>query len=301
MTIRLDMRRAVTEAGAALGDSAEVVREFFARRLGEDGGFEGRDGGSDLYYTVFGLEAALSLEMRIGYERVTDYLEEFDGGQSLDLVHLAALVRCRTNLFECGDPDIEPATRAAMTARLMQFHCADGGFSTSLGAERGHVYGSFLALGICQDLQINDLDPEAVLASVQSLQMLDGGYSNEPTMSVSATAATAAAVTILHYLRRPIPELAVDWLLARAAPAGGFAALPVSPDIVVPDLLSTATALHALSLAGVCLDKVRERNLDYLDSLWSTRGGFQGHPADEVLDCEYTYYGLLALGDLVGP
>ncbi len=295
------MRRAVTEAGAALGDSAEAVSEFFARHLGEEGGFEGRDGGSDLYYTVFGLEAALALGIRIPYERVTDYVTGFGAGQSLDLVHLAALVRCRTNLFECGDPDIEASTRATMVDRLMQFRCADGGFSTSLGAARGHVYGSFLALGICQDLQVDDLDPEAVLASVQSLRMPDGGYSNESTTNVSATAATAAAIAILHYLRRPIPASAVAWLLERAAPAGGFSALPVDPDIVVPDLLSTATALHALYLAGTCLDTIRERNLDYLDSLWSTQGGFHGHPADEVLDCEYTYYGLLSLGDLIRP
>ena len=47
--------------------------------------------------------------------------------------------------------------------------------------------------------------------------------------------------------------------------------------------------------------RIREMNLDSLDALWSTQGGFQGHPADDVLDCEYTYYGLLSLGDLVGP
>jgi len=53
-------------------------------------------------------------------------------------------------------------------------------------------------------------------------------------------------------------------------------------------------------LAGVDLDEIRERNLDYLDGLWDVQGGFHGHPADDVLDCEYTYYGLLSLGDLVG-
>jgi len=204
-------------------------------------------------------------------------------------------------MVDRGGPDIDPAPRQAMTARLWQFQCPDGGFSTAPGAERGHVYGSFLALGVCQDLQIDDLDPEPLIASVQSLQMPDGGYSNEPTMNVSATAATAAAITILHYLQKPIPESALGWLGDRAAPSGGFAALPLPADMAIPDLLSTATALHALALAGVDLDEIKEKNLDYLDALWSARGGFQGHPADDVLDCEYTYYGLLALGDLVGP
>lgn len=301
MTIRLDMRRAVSRASVALGDSVGVVREFLRGHLDEDGGFQGRDGQSDLYYTVFGLEASIGLDARIPYERVADYLLSFEAGQLLDLVHLACLVRCRANMADHDGKPLDRAMCDAMTARLMQFRCADGGFHTSAGAERGHIYGSFLALGICQDLQIDALDPETLVASVEALRMPDGGYSNEPTMNVSATSATAAAITILYYLQRPIRQSAVQWLADRAAPSGGFVPLPLDTDLAVPDLLSTATALHALTLTNISLDVIREQNLDYLDALWNARGGFQGHPADDVLDCEYTYYGLLALGDLVGP
>jgi len=56
--------------------------------------------------------------------------------------------------------------------------------------------------------------------------------------------------------------------------------------------------LHALSLVGVRMEDARDRHLDYLDSLWNAEGGFRGHWADDVVDCEYTYYGLLALGTL---
>ena len=42
----------------------------------------------------------------------------------------------------------------------------------------------------------------------------------------------------------------------------------------------------------------RERCLDFVDSLWSAEGGFHGHWADDHLDAEYTFYGLLALGHL---
>jgi hypothetical protein len=38
--------------------------------------------------------------------------------------------------------------------------------------------------------------------------------------------------------------------------------------------------------------------LDFVDTLWSADGGFHGHWADDALDVEYTYYGLLALGHL---
>jgi len=71
------------------------------------------------------------------------------------------------------------------------------------------------------------------------------------------------------------------------------------PQAPMPDLLSTATALHALA----CLERevparLRERSLDFIDTLWNAEGGFHGHWADDDLDAEYTFYGLLALGHL---
>jgi hypothetical protein len=66
----------------------------------------------------------------------------------------------------------------------------------------------------------------------------------------------------------------------------------------MPDLLSTAVALHALDGMQVDLTPFKEPCLDFIDSLWSNEGGFHGYWADDVLDIEYTYYGLLALGHL---
>jgi hypothetical protein len=87
-----------------------------------------------------------------------------------------------------------------------------------------------------------------------------------------------------------------DWVFAQAHPQGGFRAVPGAP---LPDLLSTATALHALAaLERRIPSALHERCLDFVDSLWSAEGGFHGHWADEFIDAEYTYYGLLALGHL---
>ena len=93
MTIRLDMRKAVSRASEALGESVDAVRSFLSSHLDDDGGFRGRDGRSDLYYTVFGLEAAMALNANIPYERVSSYLDGFEAGRSLDLVHLGADIR----------------------------------------------------------------------------------------------------------------------------------------------------------------------------------------------------------------
>jgi len=299
MTIRLDMLRVVGRARDALGDSLDAVRGFLYRQLAPDGGFRGRDGHSDLYYTVFGLEASLALGVEIPDERLNAYLSRFGTGESLDLVHLTSLIRCRANMTEKCAGGMNESTREAMAGHLLRHRLPDGGFSTAAGASRGNVYGCFLALGACQDLGLDLRDFEAVGESVRSLQMPDGGYANEPAMTVSATPATAAAVCVLHDLQRAVPESALRWLGDRAGPLGGFTALPLPSDVAVPDLLSTATALHALALLGALPREKRDKHLDYLDSLWSPQGGFRGHGADETVDCEYTYYGLLSLGNLV--
>ena len=104
-------------------------------------------------------------------------------------------------------------------------------------------------------------------------------------------------MTLLHHLGADVPRKAVDWLLARAGPKGGFLPAPDSP---VPDLLSTATALHALAAAHASIGALKEPMLDFVDTLWTGKG-FCGSWADDVVDSEYTFYALLALGHLSLP
>jgi hypothetical protein len=95
-------------------------------------------------------------------------------------------------------------------------------------------------------------------------------------------------------MQSPVPTDTVQWLLARAHPEGGFCASEAAP---MPDLLSTATALHALSGQKVSVAHLKEQTLDFLDTLWTGKA-FCGTWADDEPDCEYTYYGLLAMGHL---
>ena len=100
---------------------------------------------------------------------------------------------------------------------------------------------------------------------------------------------------MLRQLSMPVAPSVGDWLLARGHAGGGFLAAPTAP---LPDLLSTATALHALAGLERDFAPLKERCLDFIDTLWTNEGGFHGHWGDDTLDCEYTYYGLLALGHL---
>jgi hypothetical protein len=275
-----------------LGDAAESVVEFLRSQLQPDGGFADRDGKSDLYYTVFGLEGLIALRADLPSGQVADYLRSFGAGESLDFVHVACLARAWA-AFPVELRRDAPADR--ILAHVESFRSSDGGYHNAPAASRGTIYGCFLALGAYQDLERAMPRTDDMLRCIESLRAEDGGYNNQEDMPLSVTPVTAAAVMLQRHLgQRPDPAVG-DWLLSRVSPQGGFFAVPDAP---MPDLLSTATALHALSALHVDLGPIREPCLDFIDSLWVNRGGFYGNWSEEELDCEYTYYGLLALGHL---
>ena len=279
-------------APKVLGESADKVAAFLRSQMNADGGFKDRAGNSDLYYTVFGIEGLFALRADLPANSLETYLRSFGAGENLDLVHVACLARCWGMLPREA---LEDGVRGAILAHV-QSHCsADGGYNVSAQAESGTIYGCFLALGAYQDLGREIPDAPGIVRCIESLRTDDGGYANQHDLPMGLTPSTAAAVTILRHLDQPVDPKLADWLLARAHGEGGFFATPAAP---IPDLLSTATALHALAVMQTDFSKVKEPTLDFIDTLWSSQGGFFGNWEDDTLDCEYTYYGLLSLGHL---
>jgi prenyltransferase beta subunit len=309
LSIRTELRQAARLGSKLLGDSAGLVRAFLLDQQNDDGGFRGRTNQSDLYYTVFGLEGLLALDFpessprpdadrRTAFGKTRAYLESFGDGAGLDFVHLCCLARAWASLRDTPDELRESRTLAAkLLSRLEQFRSKDGGYNPVAGSERGTAYACFLALGACQDGQAQPPDAAGLARCLSSLQTRDGAWTNELTRGSAAgsTNATAAALTVLRHLGERISPVAGQWLLGRAHPQGGFLAMPQAP---IPDLLSTATALHALAGLQVPLEPVKESCLDFVDSLWTNEGAFHGHWHEQQVDCEYTFYGLLALGHL---
>ena len=274
-----------------LGDSRDLVAGFLRERLNADGSFQNRDGASDLYYTVFGLDALIALQESLPVERTASYLKRFGDGAALDFVHLACLARGWAAIHAAPDE----AMLNRVLARVETFRSTDGGYDTVPGSDRGSAYGAFMALGIYQDLGRELPSPGTVLESLQRLRARDGSYGIDPELPSGITPLTAAAVVASRHLGGEADRAAGMWLLDRCHSSGGFFA---SPDAPMPDLLSTATALHALSALHIPLGGIREACLDFVDSLWTNRGGFFGNWDDEAPDCEYTFYALLALGHL---
>ena len=284
-----------------LGESAELVRGFFARQFSAEGGACDRAGKTDLYYTIFALAGVQTLDLdsirnpqsAIRKTALEKWLAHFGGGAQLDFVHLGALARCWAAV---GLEKMPAGLADTLLARIEAFRSRDGGYDSDEDAAFGNAYGCFVALGAYQDLQREMPEPLRMVQCLKFLETPDGAWANARGLAAGSTNATAAAVAVLHQLGMPVNAGVADWLLARAHPQGGFLAMPEAP---IPDLLSTATALHALA----CLEReipapIRERCLDFIDTLWSAEGGFHGHWADDHLDAEYTFYGLLALGHL---
>jgi hypothetical protein len=275
-----------------LGDSADLVRDYLRSQLTPAGGFADRAGNPDLYYTVFGLEGLFALRADLPTAQVLRYLKSQGAGEQLDFVHLSCLCRCWAGMPKDEHRHI-PAD--AILRKVESFRSADGGYAQEPGEKDGTIYGCFLALGAYQDLGRDLPDVPGVLNCVNRLRAEDGGYANQLDVPLGLTPSTAAAVTLLRQYHQPIPDGTAEWLLSRHAADGGFFATPMTP---MPDLLSTATALHALAGLHANLDPIREPCLDFIDTLWTSKGGFHGTWSDDTLDVEYTYYGLLALGHL---
>ena len=293
MSLRLQLLQVARLAPRLLGDSTDLVRHFLRRQLSPDGAGVDRDGRPDLYYTIFALAGLQALDAEVPSEKVETYLRSHGDGSLLDFVHLSALARCWSVV---GKERMPRELDRTLLERIEAFRKPDGGYEGDTRLTHGTAYGAFVALGAYQDLGHNPPHPLKLIQNLKALETPDGTWSNVPGARIGATIATAGAVTLIRHLGFPVNERVGDWLCARLHEQGGFLAAPGAP---IPDLLSTATTLHALAAMDRRLkSEVHERCLDFLDSLWDSRGGFHGHWADDHLDAEYTFYALLALGHL---
>lgn len=300
MSRRLQMLQVARLATRTLGESAGLVSSFVGSLALPDGSYANRDGRPDLYYTPFALDVLAALDALPTDEHDADralatrtWLDGFGDGAALDFVHRCCLARAWAAQPAGALPT---ERREAMAGGIAAHRAADGGYATQPDAYCGTAYGCFLAVNALADLGRPTVAGEAraeIAGCLGRLRSDDGGWSNAVGQPQGSTTATAAAVATLLSLEQPVPDDAARFLLAQRHPAGGFLAAPDAP---LPDLLSTAVALHALDGLHVEWRDSRDSVLDFLDSLWSAEGAFHGSWADDHADVEYTFYGLVALG-----
>ena len=284
-----------------IGNLPEATRDrhatFLLAAQGEDGGFAGREGGSDLYYSGFALRSLAILGRLDGdpAERAAAFIRGRLGGQEaiidfLSLLYSAMLLETAAGIaiFDEAPPD----WRGRVAAELERFRRDDGGYAMSDEGFSSSTYYSFLVLLCQQLLGVPPVEPDRLVGFIHSRQRDDGGFVELGPMKRSGTNPTAAAIgslIILDAVTDAIREDAGDFLAERQADEGGFAA---NTRIPFPDVLSSFTATLTLQdLDGI--DEVdREAIGRFVASLESGGGGFVAHELDQTPDVEYTFYGL---------
>lgn len=296
MSIRLESLQVARQSKRLLLDSVELIQGFLDSQEAPMGGFQDRGGRVDLYYTVFGLECSVALDRVLDIEKHFDYLKQVQNLNVMDLVHLCSLIRCQNILITLEQRKMDTAFVDQALLALRRFQCHPFGAHPQPGSNHGTAYAAFMVTAALQDLGVTEFLDWGFMQSLAPLEKSSGGWSNEIELPLSATNSTAAAMTVARQCHSSMDPIHRTWLLQQFHPQGGFRAAPQAP---IPDLLSTATALHALAEGSSYLNKTQtELCLDFVDSLWTNKGAFHGHWYDDFVDTEYTFYGLLALGHL---
>ncbi|HEV3448785.1 MAG TPA: prenyltransferase/squalene oxidase repeat-containing protein [Gemmataceae bacterium] len=278
-------------------------RTFLHARQNEDGGFPGRDGGSDLYYTGFALRSLAVLDgLTIDVtDRAAGFLRR-SLTQQASVVDFFSLLYAALLIQINGGPDVfsssPPDWPERVAATLETFRTPDGGYAKTPGSHAGSTYHTFLVCLTYQLLNKTLPRSEVAVQFVRSRQREDGGYVEISPMRRSGTNPTAAAIGILQILDAlGSTDAVIDFLIGMPSVEGGLRANGRAP---LADLLSTFTGLWTLHQLDAMNRIDAHAVLRYAQALELPGGGFRGGLWDDRTDVEYTFYGLAVLA-LVGP
>lgn len=309
----LDDLDALLRAGASTlsGELRERQRRFVLARRQADGGFGGRRGASDLYYTDFALRvltvadaggadgadaggAATAVAEALGLGPVAAFAARA-GQAPRDVVECFNVLNIARMLgrMDANAPNA-PDVKSAAATRLKLAQGARGGYARQPGGMETSAYHTFLGALACEMLEAPFPEPEKAVAEIEKLKRPDGGYADLASGAEGQTNASAAAIAflVMQGAMTSPDAAAVDFLLGMQAPEGGFKACADAPE---SDLLSTFTALVTL----FALDGMKRVDLGaavrWIGRLAGEEGGFRAALSDDEPDIEYTYYGLGAL------
>jgi geranylgeranyl transferase type-2 subunit beta len=262
-----------------------------------DGGFPGREGGSDLYYTSFALRSLSILGELHG--EPADLAAAFLGSRlqsrqsvidALSLIYSAAMLESSAGLDIFAN--VSTDWRQNITAWIETLRRDDGGYAKGSEGIASSTYQTFLVLLCLQLLDLPIPNPDQVITFLLSQRGQDGGFREIRASKRSGTNPTAAAVGALRILGQMTDELrdgVIDCLSDMQTDEGGLRA---NSRIPIADLLSTFTGLWTITDLGagdvLDIDAIRK----YALSLEDQAGGFRGAELDFACDVEYTFYGL---------
>ena len=277
----------------------EEFRTCFLAALDQNGGFRGRKGIGDLYYSAFALRG-LFLLGRLDdpplLSRIAGFLEEQERRKDLSPADILSWTFCASLVNAVQGKEFSPEQMAALLHRWECFRCSDGCFAavSEKSVEKSafsSTYTTFLTAIFYELLGESERSRMIPVEPILARRRSDGGFVELSPLQYSGTNPTAAAVGLLTLLEVPLPEKqkTVDFLCRCQQPDGGFQAHARIP---VSDLLSSFSALMALYDLDAAEQVNRPALRNFVTSLRSPDGGFFGMSLDRQSDVEYTFYGM---------
>ncbi len=280
----------------------ERHRRWLRANQNRDGGFSGREGPSDLYYTGFALRA-LAITQGLTQEianRSAQYLQT-RMVQSATLIDLFSFLVSSFFVQLGGGPDLLNQAQKDWPLRLGNllegFRSPDGGYAKEQQGKSGSTYHTFLALLLMQLCQQEVPQADRIVSFVLNRNREDGGFVEVDAMQRSGTNPTAAGVGTLQILGALTPEIkekVIAFLMrSQSEFEGGFRANERIPSA---DLLSTFTSCWTLEQLGALRDLDESNIRSFCQAVESPHGGFRAGLWDQQIDVEYTFYGLGVIG-----
>jgi geranylgeranyl transferase type-2 subunit beta len=273
--------------------------EWLRSQQRDDGGFAGREGESDPYYTSFALRtlwvlgeldnttaeaAGVFLRRRM---RQRDSIVDL-----MSLIFGAAILEMAAGVVVISDEDHQ--WRDNVATLLADLRTDDGGFAKTPEGRAGSTYQSFLSVLCYELMEVPVPDVDRLVQFLQSQQQPDGGYREirvAKRAGVNPTAAAIGTLKTLHQLDPTQHADTIEFLLEMQGDEGGLAA---NTRIPFADLLSSCTGLITLVDLGVGPRIDATRLQRYAESM-QREGGFVGFELDQTTDVEYTFYGVATL------
>ena len=295
MTIRL-----AEGIGRLPDEIRETHKSFLLNSQQDDGGFGGKQGSSDLYYTGFALRALSILGELYGdvAERAASFLRSRLSQHEtivdfFSLIYAAGLLKVAANIDvydQAGDQ-----WRDEVAKFFYSLQREDGGFAKAVEGRAGSTYHTFLIILCLQLIERPISNPDKIVKFVLSREDEEGGFREIKQSKRAGTNPTAAGVGTLRILDQVsdyVRDGVVDFLVDMQTEEGGMRANTRMP---IADILSTFTGMLTLSDFGELSEIDCDAAEQFVLRQQMPTGGFRAAEWDEVADVEYTFYGLGSL------
>ena len=267
----------------------------------ENGGYAGREGDCDPYYSAFALRAlwvAGALDRDIAKKAGSFLRARLNERESIiDMISLifgAAICEMAAGEVVLPDEDDQQQVswRSNVAGLLESLRTPDGGYAKTPEGRAGSTYQTFLTVLCYQLIEVPVPDMDSIVTFLENQQHAEGGFLEIRAAKRAGVNPTAAAIGTLKALGRLKPQehrQTIEFLADMQSDEGGFTA---NTRIPFADLLSTFTG----TLTLFDLEAIEEINLKavqkYAQSMQGPEGGFFGFALDQTADVEYSFYGI---------